>query len=166
MKNNKGLTIAEVILGLGLVGLAFFALLSVCSLATRFNQQSMVSIKAAQLADTELSRTIAGIVYNVPPTSSATVQYTTAPGSTTAFWHNPLTGPTYPYPATPWSKGVATIGSDRINFAIYATTLAGVGGVSPDNVVARLDAYVWWKESGPGNKMTSVTRLMVYGEDS
>ncbi|MBS2038588.1 hypothetical protein JST97_26650 [bacterium] len=166
MKGSRGLTIAEVVLGLGLVGLAFFALLSVCSLGTRFNQQSMVSIKAAQLADSELSRTIAAIVYNVPLTTGPGIQYSTPGRTFTDFWHMPPTGPNFPYPGTPWSRGVATIGADQINFAIYATTLAGVGGVSPENVVARLDAYVWWKEDGPGNKMTSCTRLMVYGEDS
>lgn len=140
-------------MGLGLVALAFFALLSVCSLGTRFNEQSMVSIKAVQVADTELSRTIAGVLYDTPP------------GTKLAYWGNPVVGPNRPFPSNPLRTGIATVGSDQLHYAIYATTLAGVGGVSPDNVVSRLDAYVWWREKGPGNKITSCTRLMVYGED-
>lgn len=153
MRSSSGLTLTEVLISLGIVALAFFALLSVCSLGLRLNEQSMISIKAAQLADTELSRTVAGILYDVPA------------GTRVSFWGNPVAGPNRPYPTTPWRHGVSTIGADEIHFAIYATTLTGVGGVSPDNLVSRLDAYVWWRESGPGSKMTSCTRLMVYGED-
>lgn len=150
---NKGATLAEVLLGLGLIALAFFALLSVCSLGMRLNEQSMVSIKAAQLADSETSRTVSKIIYDSPP------------GTHDSFWHRPVTGPNYPYPTTPFRKGVTDIGSDQLHYAVYATTLAGVGGVADNNVVSRVDTYVWWREEGPGSKMTSCTRLYVYLED-
>jgi hypothetical protein len=152
LKNRKAFTITEVILGLGLIALAFFALLSVCSLGVRFNQQSMIYIKAVQVADAELSRTIVGILYDVPA------------GSKLAYWGNPVVGPNRPFPNNPLRTGVQKVGNDELNFAIYATTLPGIG-VSADNAVSRLDAYVWWKESGPGSKLTSATRLLVYGED-
>jgi hypothetical protein len=155
LKNSRGpgFTLAEVVLGLGLVALAFFALLSVCTLGTRFNQQNLVYIKAVQVADTELSRTIVGILYDVPA------------GAKAAYWGSPVVGPNKPYPSSPLRTGVSTVGADDLHYAIYATTLAGVGGVSPDNVVSRLDAYVWWKDQGHGSKLTSCTRLMVYGEE-
>lgn len=151
--NARGATLAEVLLGLGLVGLAFFAMLSVCSLGMRLNEQSMVSIKAAQLADTESSRTVSQIIYDLPA------------GTRLNFWKNPVTGPNFPYPTTPFRKGVADIGSDQLHYAVYATTLNGIGGVAEDNIVSRVDTYVWWRESGPGSKMTSCTRLYVYLED-
>ena len=155
MASNRrgGFTLAEVLLGLGLIGLAFFAMLSVCSLGVRMNEQSMVSIKASQLADTETSRTISQIIYDNPP------------GAHLSFWGNPPAGPNKPYPNSPLRSGVATIGSDQLHFAIYATTLSGVGGGSPENVVSRVDTYVWWKEQCPGNKITSCTRLYVYHDD-
>ncbi len=149
----KGATLIEVMLGLGLVGLAFFAMLSVCSLGVRLNEQSMVSIKAAQLADSESARTVSQIIYNQPA------------GTTVNYWKSPVTGPNFPYPNTPFRTGVTTIGSDQLHFAVYATTLSGVGGVATDNIVSRMDTYVWWKEQGPGNKITSCTRLYVYLED-
>ena len=151
--NARGATLAEVLLGLGLVALAFFAMLSVCSLGMRLNEQSMVSIKAAQLADSESSRTVSKIIYDSPP------------GTRKSFWNEPVTGPNFPYPTTPFRKGVTDIGSDQLHYAIYATTLSGIGGVADDNVVSRVDTYVWWREDGPGSKMTSCTRLYVYLED-
>ena len=151
--SRQAFTLAEVVLGLGLVALAFFALLSVCALGTRFNQQNMVYIKAVQVADSELSKTIAGVLYDVPA------------GSKLAYWGNPVTGPNKAFPSSPLRTGIATVGADELHYAIYATTLAGVGGVAADNIVSRLDAYVWWKDKDHGSKLTSCTRLMVYGEE-
>ena len=149
---GRGFSLAEIVLGLGLVGLAFFALLSVCSLGTRYNQQSLIAIKAVQLADTELTRTMVSVVYDQPA------------GTKTAYWGNPVVGPNRPFPTNPLRSGTARIGTDELQYAVYATVVPGLG-TSQDNVVSRLDAYVWWKEQGPGNKLTSCTRLYVYGEE-
>lgn len=152
-RDSRGFSLLEVVFGLGLIALAFFAMMSVCALGTRFNQQNMIYIKAVQVADNELSKTIISVVYDVPA------------GTKAAYWGSPVVGPNKAFPNNPLRVGTANIGTDQLHYAIYATTLAGVGGVAPDNVVSRLDAYVWWKEVGHGNKLTSCTRLMVYGED-
>lgn len=150
---NRAATLAEVLLGLGLVALAFFAMLSVCSLGVRLNEQSMVSIKAAQLADSESSRTVSRVLYDQPA------------GERLKYWRAGVVGPNWTYPNNPFRVGVATIGADQLHYAVYATTLSGVGGVALENTVSRLDTYVWWKEEGPGNKITSCTRIYVYLED-
>jgi hypothetical protein len=149
----RAATLAEVLLGLGLVAMAFFAMLSVCSLGVRLNEQSMVSIKAAQLADSESSRTVSQILYDQPA------------GTRLNYWKAGVTGPNFSYPSTPFRTGSATIGTDQLHFAVYATTLSGVGGVAAENTVSRLDTYVWWKEDGPGSKITSCTRIYTYMED-
>lgn len=144
---RRGLSLAELVLALGLAGLAFMALLSVCSLGLRSNEQNMVYIKAVQVADTEMNRAIVGILYDLPA------------GTKAAFWGNNFT-----FPTTAFRKGTSVIGGDEIHWAIYATAI-GALGTTPANNVSKLDTYVWWKEQGPGSKLTSCTRLINYGED-
>jgi hypothetical protein len=135
-------------LGLGLVGLAFFSLLSVCSLGLRLNQQSMASIKAVQVADSEMGKAMVAVLYDLPA------------GTKANFW-----GSEHAFPATPLRTGVRQVGGDEFRFAICEQELAGVGS-APDNMVSRIDTYVWWREKGqPGSSLTSCTRLLNYGED-
>ncbi|MCA9790429.1 MAG: hypothetical protein KC910_01485 [Candidatus Eremiobacteraeota bacterium] len=144
--SSRGLTLAEVVLAIGLMAMALFALLSVCSMAVRYQKQSINNINAARVADAALGRAMSSALNDTPA------------GAAADFWDNE-----WPYPTSPWVTGTEAVGHQRYFFAIYATTVPSLGDV--DNAVKRVDAYVWWTENQAGAKLTAAMRLVNKGEE-
>ena len=142
------MSLAEVLFGLGILALALFALLSVCSMALRYNRQNANNLRAAMVADTETGRTLASILNNTPP------------GTNTTFWSKD-----WNYPNEPYRKGSSLIGTETFSYAIYAQTIAGFGDPSSNNLARKIDTYVWWADPNRGGShLTSCTRLLNEGE--
>lgn len=142
-----GLSLAEVILALGILAMAFFALLSVCTIGLRYNRQSINGLRAVTVADSEMGRTLAGVFHDKPT------------GTNSTFW-----GKDWLYPSDPYRKGNVQVGSDTFHYAIYAQTLVGLGDAAEGNRARKLDAYVWWVETDSGKHLCSCSRLLNEGE--
>ena len=147
---KKGFTLTEVIVAMGILGVALLTLMSVCSVALRYQRQSINNMNAARVNDMVLERAVASVHHDTPA------------GTSDTFWDNE-----YPYPSTAYRSGIEVVGRDEFNYAIYAVDVPGIGDASldPPNTLRKIDAYVWWSEEGePGQKRTFTTRLMSRGE--
>lgn len=142
-----GLTLAESIFAIGILALALFALISVCSMALRFQRQSLNNLNAARITDMVLGRTVASVLTDTPA------------GEEAAFW-----GATFPYPGSPFRNGVEKVGNQEFSWFIYTTDMSGVTTL-PDNRLRRVDAYVVWSDKELGAQISSATRLVNEGEE-
>lgn len=151
-ETTEGFTLTEVIIAMGLLGFALLTLMSVCSIALRYQRQSINAMNAARVNDMVLERAMAGVNADTPT------------GTNDIFWNAQ-----YPHPTTPYKRGSEQVGRETFQYAIYAVDIAGVGDPSldPPNTLRKVDAYVWWEEEGKaGQKRTFTTRLMNRGENA
>lgn len=135
---------------MGILGFGLLALMSVLSIALKYQRQNINNMNAARVNDMVLERAISGVHNDTPANASDD------------FW-----GAQYPYPTTAYLYGVETVGRDEFNWAIYAVDVPGIGDASldPPNTLRKVDAYVWWTEEGQeGQKRTFSSRLMNRGE--
>lgn len=150
-KDHEGLTLIEVIIAIGIMAVALLAILSVASMALTYQRQSINNLNAASAAETVLNKAITRVLSEDPP---ATIQ--------AQFW-----GTEYPFPSTPYDSGTLKIGREEYQYRIYALNVPGIGdpAAAPvPNVLKKVDAYVWWKDSGAGEKRSFATRLVNQGE--
>lgn len=144
---SSAFTLAEVILGFGLMAFALVALLSVVATSMRYNRQTLGHMNAVQIADAELNRTLIQVMSATPPAEQD------------RFWYDG----DFTFPGRPFRTGQQELSGQVYRFAVYAVEIAGLGGT--DNEVRRVDAYCWWTEPGqPGSKLTGSTRLINKGE--
>jgi hypothetical protein len=137
----------EVILGLGIMTVALFALISVCSMSLKMNRQSVANLGAVQVADAELGRIVTQSLNDVA-------------GKKALMW-----GAEHSYPSTVFEKGVRQMGGNAFNYAIYEQDVPGLGSAANSNRVCKVDVYVWWTEPGQaGFKLTSCSRLVNEGD--
>lgn len=147
---TKGLSLIEVIVGVGILGFAILALLTVLGSALNFHRQTNNHSTAVRVNDMVLERAVAGVLHDTPA------------GTSDDFWDND-----YPYPSTPYREGEIVVGREDFQYAVYAVDVPGVGDpdADPPNRLRKIDAYVWWQEPGQaGQKRTFSTRLVNSGE--
>lgn len=136
---------------------ALLTLLSLSTLALRYQRQSINGMSAARVTEMVLNRYVAEVL----------LEDQEPPGPIeTNFFDNDFS-----YPATHYRRSVeegsAFVGREEFHWAIYATTVPGIGSTTdPDNPnrLKKVDAYVWW-DTGTGQKRYFATRLVSQGEE-
>lgn len=140
----------EIVLAVGILGIALLTALNVSSIALKHHRQNINSANAAQVAETVLNRALSAVANDLPGGTSA------------AFWAG-----SFPYPSTAYATGTYQMGREEFNYAIYGVDVPGVGdpAADPPNVLRQVDVYVWWEELGkPGQQRVYTSRLVSQGE--
>ena len=149
---DRGLTLIEVIVGLGILGLALLALTTLIASSLKYQRQTQNSSLAVRVNDMILERAVSSIVNDSPP------------GARESFWDRE-----YPYPANAYQRGEQRVGRELFQYAVYAVEVPGIGNAaaSPPNLLKKIDVYVWWEDKGQvGQKRTYSTRLLNSEEES
>lgn len=149
--SSEGFTLIEVLVAVAIMGVALLTILSVASMAVNHQRQSINNLNAASAAEKVLNRAITRVLSEDPP---AAIQ--------AEFW-----GTQFPFPTTPYDSGTINVGRETYQYRIYAQDVPGVGdpAAAPvPNTLKKVDAYVWWKDSGAGEKRSFATRLVNQGE--
>ncbi|MEW6283149.1 MAG: hypothetical protein AB1758_31345 [Candidatus Eremiobacterota bacterium] len=144
-------SLLEVLAAIGVVAVGMLALISVLCVGLKSDNKSLTTMTAVRLADRQLERSLARAL-------------TDSPGSRKdAFWSDEFS-----YPARPLDTGQERVGSDTFHFAVYAESVPGLGGATPENRVKKVDVYVWWwgegTRQGYGRLQTHTCRLVNEGE--
>lgn len=153
-KGIRALTLAEVMLAIGLLAVALLALIAQSTLLAKSNQKHDDHGAAADVGQAIMARFSQGARRDHPP------------GTNQAVWDANSVG-------TPYAQGTETIGfteyryelfvSDVMNTASGAVLGTGeTGAENPDTKLKRFDIKVVWWEGNDGSK-SGVGRLEVDG---
>ncbi len=145
-----GFSLIEVVIGLGILGLALLTLLTLCTTVLRYQRQSTNVMNATRVNDMVAERAVATLAQDSPT------------GSRDTFWAS-----SYPYPSSPFLSGTEQVGRQTFNFAVHATDIPGLGdaGADPPNLLRRVDVYVSWDDGqGAERKTVMSTRLINSGD--
>ena len=150
-RTENGLSVVEIVVALGVLGLAAVTVLSVCSSVLKYRRQSTNALNAARVTDMIMERTVASLAADSPT------------GTRDAFWAG-----SYPYPGSAYQENTLKVGGLEYSYAVYADDVPGLGdpGADPPNLLRRIDVYVWWEDMDvAGRRKTVATRLINSGEE-
>ena len=142
----------EIIVSFGILATALLTLLSVSAMALRYQRQNINNMNAARVTDGVLNRAITRVLNEDPPGALNAAFFGT---------DNPKSG------GVPYESGKIMVGRDEFSYEIYTDTVTGIGDPSATpfpNILKKVDAYVWWKEEGQGEKRSFSSRLVNQGE--
>jgi type II secretory pathway pseudopilin PulG len=143
----RGFSLAEVILSLGILAMAFVALMNLTGSAVKVSSKSENLAVATDLAEKEMTSALQKVLADEPP------------GSSEEFWENDWT-------EQPWREGTVKVNRMEFSYAIHAKTLQDteggeLGESTPNNRVKKVDISVWWMTEEPGEGRTGYGELSV-----
>jgi hypothetical protein len=147
-----GLSLVEIIVSFGILATALLTLLSVSAMALRFQRSNINNMNAARVTDMVLNRAVVRVL-NEDPVGALNANFF---------------GNDYPKSGgVPYESGTIKVGREEFSYELYTDTVPGIGDPSAvpiPNVLKKIDAYVWWQETGQGEKRSFSCRLVNQGE--
>ena len=150
-KTNRGLTLTEVVISLGIMAAALLTLMSVSTLALKSRRQNDARAAAARVAEAQLNRTVASVLSDAPV------------GTQPDYW-NEVGGP-FTYPARPYRSGTETVGRLNFEWRVYSTDVPAISDAATENRLRLVEAYAWWTDEENGGKRAYASRLVNEKED-
>jgi hypothetical protein len=151
-RTRAGLALVEIIVSFGILAAALLTLLSVSAMALRYQRQNINNMNAARVTDMVLNRAVSRVLSEDP----------VGPLNADFF------GGDYPKSGgVPYEEGTVMVGREEFTYELYTYTVPGIGDPSAvpiPNILKKVDAYVYWKETGQGERRSFSCRLVNQGE--
>lgn len=153
---SRGLSLAEMMVALGLISVAILAVLALSISIARVNREGTDRAIGGVVARQLVERLIDSLRADIPA------------GSTADFWNNEHT-------STPFESGIFRTNDTDFEFKIFASSVVdaggdSVGGTTVGNRLKKVDVFVYWWDSeteerqGYGKLEIQNTRLVSEAE--